>query len=191
MGKFSRMNNNFGNSNPDNSPKSREEITREIVDYSFQKDIYQGHRTEGAYLIAYITEYARRFQYLKKGEMVDKKPKNENAYIGIAVHNASDLHFIKKLTVNVTVIDKNGNVIGKKQHLLHQRPGLLHYGMNWTLPGDGLYTLRVRIDTAELKSEGTTEDNLPQGFVEVEFPHVMIQTGKKNGLNGTIRVHKC
>ena len=152
---------------------------REIVDFSFQKDAYMGQRIEGDYLIAYLVERARELQYLNEGEGPQiEKPQNENAYIGIAVHSASDLHFIKKLIVMVTVIDEMGTVIGKQQHLYHPRPGLHNYGMNWILPGDGLYSIRVRIETPDLKWGGDMKDNDPPEVVEVEFPHVMIQTGQ-------------
>jgi hypothetical protein len=177
MDKFSQESNRFRNSKPESSKKSAKDIMREIVDYSFQKDAYMGQRIEGDYLIAYLVEKARELQYLKEGQVMEK-PQNENAYIGIAVHSASDLHFIKKLIVMVTVIDERGTVIGKQQHLYHPRPRLHNYGMNWILPADGLYTIRVHIENSDLKWERDMKDNNPPEVVEVEFPHVMIQTGQ-------------
>ena len=179
MEKFSQKQNRFRNSNPESSKKSTKDIVREIVDYSYQKDAYMGHRIEGGYLIAYLVEKARKLQYLKEGE-ITQEPKNENAYIGIAVHSESDLQFIKNLIVMVTVIDERGNVIGNQQHLYHPRPELHNYGMNWVLPGDGLYTIRVHVGPANLKRGGDMKNNKTPGIVEVEFPHIRIQTGQHN-----------
>lgn len=178
MGKFSQKRNRFENSRPESSKKSTKDIVREIVDYSYQKDTYMGHRIKGDYLIAYMVEKARELQYLKEGEEVMEKLQNENAYIGIAVHSASDLHFIENLIVMVTVIDEKGSVIGKQRHFYHKRPQIHYYAMNWILPGDGLYTLQVQIDPSALKWEGGMNDKKPHEIVKVEFPHILIQTGQ-------------
>ena len=163
------------------SKRNMEEIAREIVDYSFQKDAYQGHRVVGDYLIAYMVEKPRSLQFLRGGKLMEEKLQKENAYIGVAVHSTSDYHFIDNLSVTVTVIDEMGNLIGKQQHLYHQRPELHHYGKNWILPGDGLFTLRVIIEDQDLKMEGSMKHISSSGLVEVEFNGVKIETGKHFG----------
>jgi hypothetical protein len=169
----------FADSNHQNGIRSAEEVSREILDYSFQKEAYKGHRTQGDYLIAYLVEKAHWEHYLKDGKLVVEKPKFENAYIGIAVHRVSDLRFIEKLTVTVTIVDEKGHEIGKQKHVYHNRPGLHHYGLNWRLPHSGLYTLRVRVDALDLKWRGNKEDDFTPGVVEVDFPNVLIRTGEQ------------
>jgi hypothetical protein len=178
MGKYNQKSNHYEISDRKNSKRSAADILREIVDYSYQKEAYLGHQIEGDYLIAYMVEKARELQYLKDGLEVMKKLQYENAFIGIAVHSTSDLRFIQNLIVMVTVIDERGRVIGKQQHLYHPRPGLHNYGKNWKLPGDGLYTLQVHLDFPDLQWERDLKDIRGPESVEVEFPHVMIQTGQ-------------
>jgi hypothetical protein len=163
----------------DHSDENLEEIAREIIEYSFQKDAYQGHRIEGDYLIAYTVEKARWLKYSDAGVPHVSKPEDYNAYIGIAVHRRSNLHFVPNLTVFVTVIDEHGNVIGKQQHQYHARPGLHHYGMDWKLPGNGRYTLRVWIDGLDLGWSSRHEGESAHGIITVEFPHVFIQPGQQ------------
>ena len=71
MGKFSQKRNRFENSSPESSKKSSKDIVREIVDYSYQKDAYLGHRIKGDYLIAYIVEKARELQSAAPHTMED------------------------------------------------------------------------------------------------------------------------
>ena len=172
MEKFNRNGDRFNHTVPVKSKKSSKDIIREIADYSFQKDAYMGHRIAGEYLIAYMVEKRRETQSLKEGESVMEQSQNENAFIGIAIHSASDLHFIENLIVTVTVIDEKELIIGKQRHFVHKSPKLHYYGKNWALPGDGLYTIRVQIDSSNLKDGKNQED------VEVEFTNVMIYTGQ-------------
>jgi len=182
MGDYYQNRNRYGKyKGAGNFPK---DFIREIVDYTYQKDAYMGQRVEGDYLIAYLVEKARGFVYLQDGIKVFHTPQKENAYIGIAVHSASDLNFIKELTVIITVLDEMGKSIGRHQHLYHPRPGLHHYGMNWVLPGDGLYTIRVYIENPNFQSGANMNGVRSKEFVQVEFPHVLIQAGQQFSLPG-------
>lgn len=161
------------------SARNAEQIEHNILSYSFQKEAYQGHKIEGDFLIDLILEKARLFQYLSNGMEITEKPYGKNAYIGIAVHHATDLHFIQGLSVMVTVIDANGYDVGKQRHFYHPRPGLHHYGSNWKLPGEGRYTLRVQIETPAPKWGEYLENAIFPKRVEVDFPSVMIRIGQQ------------
>jgi hypothetical protein len=134
---------------------------------------------EGNYLIAYTVEKACWSQNPVQGKLLVENPQKENAYIGIAVHHASNLRFVKELMVTVTLFGENGTVIGRHYHAYHQRPGLPHYGKNWILPGDGFYTIQVQIDALDLIWEGLMGGKFTSNIIELEFPHVMITTGQQ------------
>jgi hypothetical protein len=153
-------------------------LVREF-DYYVQKDSYQGHKINGGYLIAFSTEYARNLSFPSKGRPRWQSLKKENAHIGIAVHDEKDLHFIVGLTVTVSVMDSNGNDIGTKIHPLLLRPGLYHYGVNWVLPGDGEYTIHVKIETPETMLYNEENNTRYLTSNEVNFFHVNIKTGQK------------
>jgi hypothetical protein len=152
---------------------------REEFDYIIQKNAYSGQKIKGNYLIAYSLEYARKITFPGEGDPHYQDLSEENAHIGIAVHDATDFHFVSGLTVYVTVVDKNGFSIGSFEHPLLQRPNLYHYGRNWILPGDGKYTLRVKIETPENMLHNEKSELTYPTTVEVVFKNVIIKTGQK------------
>jgi hypothetical protein len=157
----------------------RERAFEEELDYIIQKNAYRGHRIEGNYLIAYSLEYARDLTYGEEGDPQWQKLHEENAHIGIAVHDATNLRFITGLTVFVTVATQSGDVIGSFEHPFLKRPNLYHYGRNWKLPGDGRYTLQVRIEIPDAVLRKEYPERALLTPVEVEFKNVAIKTGQK------------
>lgn len=153
------------------------QMAQEIVEYSLQKNSYQGHKIEDDYLVAYFVEPARMLQYYDNGELVVERPQDKNAYIGIAVHHEGTLHFLSQLTVTVKVLDRFNKLIGEKKHFYHARPNLHNYGRNWALPGDGMYTLKVHIEVSEKQSREMAKYKISPGSVDIDFHNVMIHTG--------------
>jgi len=171
------LNSNENKSDRREIAENLNELARELVEYSFQKEAYQGHKAVENYLVAYTIEKARWLQYVDDEQLIVENPQNENAYIGIAVHHAKSLHFLDKLNVFVKVLADSCATVGEQQHFYHARPNLHNYGRNWRLPGDGYYDLIIRIEVPEEKRKEMLEDDLPNENVEVTFPHVLIQTG--------------
>ena len=161
-------------------PKHSDDEFFRAFDYAFQKDLYGGEKIRGGYLIAYSLEYARKLIYLPDNAPQWQDIHHENVHIGIAVHDEDDLHFVKGLTVTVTVIDANGFLIGSFEHALLNRPHLQHYGRNWALPGDGTYTLHVKVVTPEHQLKNVDTGKFYLSPVIVEFSHVAIKTGQIN-----------
>jgi uncharacterized protein involved in high-affinity Fe2+ transport len=58
-------------------------------------------------------------------------------------------------------------------------PWLYHYGRNWQLPGDGEYTMRVRINAPTFMRHDPENGIRYAEPVEVEFDSVKIETGVK------------
>ena len=159
--------------------KEQKKALKEEFDYFIQKNAYSGQKIKGNYLIAYSLEYARNLTYPGEGGPEWKDLHEENAHIGIAVHDATDYHFVAGLTVFVTVLDKDGLTIGSFEHPLLQRPNLYHYGRNWILPGDGKYTLQVRVETPENMLQDEKSGKIYTTPVAVVFKNVTIKTGQK------------
>jgi hypothetical protein len=146
-----------------------EDIVKELVDYSYQKDAYQREKIESDLLFALIVEKARWLQFVEDDQRIMKKPEFENAFIGIAIHSTKNFHFVKNLTVMVTVYDEKGTFIGEHQHLYHPRPELHNYGRNWILPESGMYTIVVKIEN---------QNNRVGQNLSVRFSNINIQTGQ-------------
>lgn len=58
-------------------------------------------------------------------------------------------------------------------------PWLFHYGRNWQVPGDGEYTLRVRIEPPTFHRHDKRNGLRYAEPVEVEFRGVQLETGQK------------
>lgn len=147
--------------------------------YIIQKDFYGGYKIKDNYLIAFSLEFARNLTYPGDGTPQWQAIGQDNAHIGIAVHDEADLHFITGLSVTVTVLDHNEYLIGSYKHPLLHRPNFHHYGRNWKLPGDGLYTLRIRVETPPNMLRDEANRRIYSARVDVEFRNIAIKTGQK------------
>jgi hypothetical protein len=77
------------------------------------------------------------------------------------------------------VIDQNGQKIGSHPQPFLWHPWLYHYGLNWTLPGDGVYTIQVHIDPPTFPRHDKKNGQRYTQPVDVSFEKVKIKTGQK------------
>ncbi len=163
---------------PGGSKEDVDDLLHKEYDYIIQKYDYQEEQIVGGYLVAYSVSHAKNMNFQKNGAIGWDQIKNENAHIGIAIHDAVDLHFIHGLKVFVVVMDAKGYLIGDCEHPFFEQPQLQYYGRNWELPGDGKYALHVRIDTPiPMQFDEVNQRSYP-GIVTVEFKNVKINTGQ-------------
>lgn len=136
-------------------------------------------RHVGDYMIGYAVEKAEGMYSLQGDELVWNDPKEENAHIEILVRDASDGRFIPGLKVWVSVFDENDNEIGTHIQPFIWHPWLFHYGRNWTLPGDGVYTIHISIDAPTFMRHDKQNGRRYTEPVHIEFKNVQIETGQK------------
>ncbi len=106
-------------------------------------------------------------------------PQEENAHLEVVVRDGADGRFIPGLTVYATLIDSTGNEIGTHQQPFLWHPWLYHYGRNRKLPGDDIYTLRIRIEAPEFGRHDKISGERFADPVEIEFVKVGITSGQK------------
>ncbi|HWU40402.1 MAG TPA: hypothetical protein VN203_22365 [Candidatus Acidoferrum sp.] len=156
--------------------KGPEEVDR-LLHFVLQEKEYGGHREAGDFLVAYQVDFACWLSYPESGSPVWNDPGEKNARIAIIVYDRDSLRLIHNLQVWVTVLDEHGYVVGTNHHPFLFRPGHNQYGADWELPGDGKYTLRVRIEAPDslrrLDGERYTSP------VSAEFHNVEISCGHK------------
>jgi hypothetical protein len=58
-------------------------------------------------------------------------------------------------------------------------PWLYHHGLNWKLPGDGAYIIRVLVEPPDFMRHDKINGRRYAEPVEVEFRNVQIRTGQK------------
>lgn len=149
------------------------------LDHMTQQEAHGEEKRAGDYLVGYAVEQAEGMYMLRDGRLEWQEPDNENAHVEVSARDASDGRFIPNLTVYATLIDGAGNEIGTHQQPFIWHPWLYHYGRNWQVPGDGEYTLRVRVEVPDFPRHDKVNGRRFAQPVEVEFPGVKIETGQK------------
>jgi len=137
-----------------------------------------GERRAGPYLVGYAVEEAEGMYEWAEGELVWREPGDDNLHVEIAVRDGADGRLVPGVTVTVTVADAEGRELGTEEHPLLWHPMLYHYGRNWRVPGDGDYTLRVRIEPPRFTRHDRINGKRFTEPVEVEFTGVRAVTGQ-------------
>ncbi len=146
-------------------------MTQEIADDG-------GEKAAGDYLVGYAIEEAEGMYRYVDGQLRWEEPEEENLHIEVAVRDGADGRFIPGLTVYATLIDGHGTEVGTHQQPFLWHPYLFHYGRNWVVPGDGEYTLRVRIEPPDFMRHDEVNGKRFTQVVEAEFAGVKVKTGK-------------
>ncbi|MGE0043301.1 MAG: iron transporter [Vicinamibacterales bacterium] len=132
----------------------------------------------GEYLVGYAVEKAEGMYELRGGELQWTDPGAGNAHIEVVVCDGADGRFVPCLDVTVTVAADAGRVLGTHAQPLLWHPYLYHYGRNWTLPGDGAYTLTVHIEPPAFPRHDKVNGRRYAKAVDVTFEGVRIETGQ-------------
>lgn len=160
--------------------KAQGEALQQALRHMTQKEADDGsEKPAGDYLVGYAVEKAEGMYHLQDGELQWHEPKDENVHLEISVRDGADGRFVPALTVHATLIDSTGGKIGTHQQPFLWHPWLYHYGRNWRVPGDGEYTLQVRIEPATFHRHDKINGKRYAKPVEVEFTGVKIKTGQK------------
>lgn len=139
-----------------------------------------GEKRAGDFLIGYAVEAAEGMYELRDGELEWEEPdEGENLHLEISVRDAADGRFVPALSVHATLIDARGEEVGTNRQPYLWHPWLYHYGRNWCVPGDGEYTLRVRVEAPNFPRHDRVNGRRFEEDVEVEFTGVKIRTGQK------------
>ena len=155
------------------------EAYREALDHMAQNVAHDGGMHEaGQYLVGYAIEEAEGMYEWVDGKLEWRAPEEENLHVEIAVCDASDGRLVPGLTVYATLVDPDGNEVGTYEHPLLWHPMIYHYGRNWTVPSDGEYTLRVRVEPPQFMRHDEINGCRFTEPVEVEFSGVQVERGQ-------------
>ncbi len=137
-----------------------------------------GERRAGHYVIAYAVEEAEGMYELVDGELHWREPGEANLHVEVAVRDAGDGRFVPGLRVLATLIDPDGQELGTHEQPLLWHPMIYHYGRNWTVPADGAYRLRVRVEPPSFMRHDQVNGKRFTEPVEVEFDQVDVHRGQ-------------
>ncbi len=152
---------------------------QEALKYMTTQVAHGSKKPAGDYIVGYAVEEAEGLYHVRDGQLQWIEPTDANAHIEVAVCDGADGRFIPSLTVYATLIQSNGKEIGTHQQPFLWHPTIYHYGRNWQVPGDGDYTLRIRIEPPTFSRHDKTNGLRYSQPVEVEFSGVKIKTGRK------------
>ncbi len=116
---------------------------------------------------------------VEDGELTWSNPAEENVHIEVAVRDRADGRFVPAVKVFVTVIAPDGTEVGTEEQPLLWHPMLYHYGRNWTVPSDGNYTLRVRVEPPTFMRHDEVNGRRFVTVEEVVFENVRIERGQE------------
>jgi hypothetical protein len=139
---------------------------------------HDGGETEvGHYRIGYAVEEAEGMYEWTGGGLAWHEPDGENVHVEVAVRDAADGRFVPGVRVIATLVAPDGNEVGTHEQPLMWHPMIYHYGRNWTVPADGEYTLRVRVEPPAFMRHDEVNGKRFTEPVEVEFTGVKVERG--------------
>ena len=138
-----------------------------------------GSTTAGEYVVAWAVEHAEGMYEPRDAGLEWVEPGDANCHVEIAVRDGADGRFIPGLKVTATLIGPDRREVGTHEQPFLWHPWLYHYGRNWTVPADGSYGLRVRIEPPAFGRHDKENGRRFAEPVSVEFEDVHIETGRK------------
>jgi hypothetical protein len=136
-------------------------------------------RRAGDYLVTFVQEHAEGMYELADGRLVWQEAATEaNAHLEIAVADAADGRFVPALDITLTVLDGDRELFSTTMRFLWH-PYLYHYGTNVRVPGEGPYTVRVRIDPPTFMRHDPVNGRRFEQPVELVFADRRFTPGRK------------
>ncbi len=98
-------------------------------------------------------------------------------HVEVSVRDAGDGRFVPGVRVLATLVDADGTEVGTHEQPLMWHPMIYHYWRKRTVPADGRYTLRMRVEPPTLMRHDEVNGKRLTEPVEVEFEGVDIERG--------------
>jgi hypothetical protein len=134
----------------------------------------------GDYIVGYAQERAEGMYMLQsEGHLEWTEIEDENCHLEVSVSDAADGRFVPHLKVYATLISEAGETVGPTKIPFVWHPGVYHYGKNLKVPGDGRYTLHIRIDPPTFMRHDEVNGKRYAEAVEVTFVDVQVSTGRE------------
>lgn len=137
-----------------------------------------GEQRAGDYLIGYAVEEAEgMYEWVDDG-LVWRDPGEENLHVEVAVRDGGDGRFVPGRPSVGNPDRSAGNDLGTHEQPLLWHHIIYNYGRNWSVPSDGEYTLRVRVEPPTFMRHDEVNGRRFVEPVEVEFRNVKVKRGQ-------------
>lgn len=152
--------------------KSLGYMVKDVADNGAEKKV-------GDYIVAIAQERAEGMYHLMGNDLMWHEAGTSNCHLEVSVRDAADERFIPALDVTATLTPKGGEAMEPTKVPFIWHPGLYHYGVNLTLPGDGPYTVQVDIAVPTFMRHDKINGKRYAKPVTATFKKFAIKTGKE------------
>lgn len=135
----------------------------------------------GEYLIGYAVERAEGMYEAGTEGLEWRPPGDANLHVEVTVRDGSDGRFVPGVRVLVTLTDPSGIDLGTEELPMVWHPMLLHYGRNWTVPADGVYAMKVRVEPPAFPRHDRVNGRRFTQPAECTFSAVRLNRGSAEG----------
>lgn len=153
---------------------------QKALEYMTQKDAHGAQKRVGRFIVGFAVEHMEWSEGQRPSQIAWEGRQDENVHVEITIQDRTDGHFIPGLFVYATLVDEAGNEVGTLKQPFLSHPWQFHYGRNWKIPGEGRYTLRVRIEAPQFMRYDQANGTRFTRPIEVEFTDVDIKTGSRS-----------
>lgn len=140
-----------------------------------------GAMTEvGDYVVGFAQEEDEGLYRMGDGDLQWQEPaENENCHLEVVVAETETGRFLPEMDLQATLTDEDGTAYGPMDVPFVWHPGLLHYGRNLELPGDGTYDIEIELDPPTFPRHDEANGDRFTDPIEVHFQNVAIETGRE------------
>lgn len=150
------------------------------LDYMVNKVADNGaEKRSGDMIVAIAQERAEGMYHLMGGDLMWHEAGSSNCHLEVSVRDAADERFIPYLDVTATLTLKGEEPMEPVTVPFIWHPGLYHYGVNMTLPGDGRYTVQIDVAVPTFHRHDKVNGKRYVKPVSVTFRNFEIKTGKE------------
>ena len=157
------------------------EAYQRAAKYMIEEVAETGAMTEvGDYVVGFAQENAEGLYRMVDGDLQWERPaEDENCHLEVVVADAASGRFLPEMHPRATLTHEDGTEIGPMDVPFVWHPGLLHYGRNLELPGDGTYELEITLDPPSFPRHDEQNGERFDDPIEAHFGTVEIETGRE------------
>jgi hypothetical protein len=159
--------------------RSQDRALRAAVRQMNEREAHGREVRAGHYLVGVAAENVEGLCELRDGGSYGVSPEEENGHLEVSVRDTEDGRFVPGLDVRVRVRTRDRRELGIHRHASLWHPWLYHYRRNWSLPGDGTYTIIVHIAVPDFPRHDKINGHRYAERVDVEFAGFEVRTGQK------------
>lgn len=137
----------------------------------------------GDYIVANANEYSEAYWEFENGKFVYatemENSAARNSHVEVAVMDSLTGRFVPGLHITASLTDASGHHLGNHLEPFMWHPWLWHYGANWRIPHNGLYTVHVHFGPPDFARYGKKVGDIMSRPVDLDFHGQKLISGEK------------